>query len=213
MHNFFISHLWDNPPFFFAAAILVIFSICCHEYMHARVALFEGDPTAADLGHLTLNPLKQMGVFSLIMFAVLGIAWGQVPVNHGRMIRRRSPAIVAFAGPATNFILGVLFVLGSFLLQRFGYADNFPKFMLLYGGILNFTLFFLNMMPVPGLDGWWILTNFFPNLIRVNSEVVKGAFFVMILILFTCIDYIFMAAGHFAGMLFKLFALLFGAAA
>ena len=75
MSGLFITNLWRDPYFFFGAAFLVVFSICCHEFMHAWVAMKEGDCTAADAGHLTLNPLKQMGWFSLLLFAFLGIAW------------------------------------------------------------------------------------------------------------------------------------------
>ena len=79
--NLFINHLFTDPQYFFAIALLVMFSISFHEFSHAWMALREGDPTAADAGHLTLNPLKQMGIISLVMFAIIGIAWGQVPVN------------------------------------------------------------------------------------------------------------------------------------
>ena len=47
--------------------VVLVFSICCHEYSHARAALWQGDDTAKLLGHLTLNPLKQMGLPSLLM--------------------------------------------------------------------------------------------------------------------------------------------------
>ena len=51
--NLFITYLWRAPQFFFAVAILVIFSVTCHEFFHAWCALKLGDSTAADAGHLT----------------------------------------------------------------------------------------------------------------------------------------------------------------
>ena len=88
----FIARLIENPRVYAPLALIVIFSICAHELMHAWTALKQGDDTAARLGHLTLNPLKQMGVVSLVMFAFVGVAWGAVPVDPSRMRRRWSHA-------------------------------------------------------------------------------------------------------------------------
>jgi Zn-dependent protease len=57
----FIKLLFSDPRLFLSLALVVIFSICVHEFMHAYIALKNGDPTAADAGHLTVNPFKQMG--------------------------------------------------------------------------------------------------------------------------------------------------------
>lgn len=84
----FILRLKDDPVYFFMMSAIVIFSICFHEFSHARMALWMGDSTAADSGHLTLNPLKQMGVISLIMFLILGFAWGAVPVDPQKLRSR-----------------------------------------------------------------------------------------------------------------------------
>ena len=78
-----------------------------------------GDSTAADQGHLTLNPLKQMGMFSLIMLLVAGITWGQVPVNPNMMRRRYSHALVAAAGPLTNIALFFIFCVLAFVAHNF----------------------------------------------------------------------------------------------
>lgn len=107
--NLFITQLFEDPQRFFIWLLVVIFSICCHEFMHAWAALKQGDPTAADEGHLTLNPMKQMGPFSLVMLAVCGIAWGRVPVRPWQMRHRHSDALVSLAGPATNFGLFLIF--------------------------------------------------------------------------------------------------------
>ena len=65
----FIRYMWLDPRLFFSAVLIVVFSVCCHEFMHAFVALRMGDDTAARRGHLTLNPFKQMGWLSLLMSA------------------------------------------------------------------------------------------------------------------------------------------------
>ena len=63
--DIFIQRLFDDPRSFFMLTFIVVFSVCLHEYSHAQVALWMGDSTAADRGHLTLNPLKQMGWFCI----------------------------------------------------------------------------------------------------------------------------------------------------
>ena len=106
--------------------LVVVFSVCLHEYAHARAALWQGDATAAEQGHLTLNPLKQMGPMSLIMLLIIGIAWGAVPVNPGRMRHRYSDALVSFAGPATNLALflvsSLLFAFSALMFAKGGAA-------------------------------------------------------------------------------------------
>ncbi len=188
--NLFIENLWQNPPFFFGVGLVVIFSICCHEFMHAWMALKQGDDTAASREHLTLNPLKQMGVWSLVMFAFFGLAWGQVPVNPHKMRNRRSHALVAFSGPATNLLLALIFtLLAALTCQRFG--TPFSQAMLFYAGTLNFVLCFLNLLPIPGLDGWTLADTMFPRLRQMNSEFVKGTFFVLFMLLLLGIKYLF----------------------
>ena len=117
----FITKLWTAPQEFFLIALIVVFSICLHEYCHARCALLMGDPTAADRGHLTLNPFRQMGLFSLVMFLVAGIAWGMVPVDPEKARSRYpwGPAAIALAGPAANFALALA---GWLLFGFFGIA-------------------------------------------------------------------------------------------
>ena len=154
--NLFIQYLFKDPQFFFTWLVFVVFSICCHEFMHAYAALKQGDSTAADAGHLTLNPLRQMGTFSLIMLAVAGIAWGAVPVRPYLMRHRHSDALVAFAGPATNFGLFLIFGILCFLVTKFT-ENEFAANMLWLGSLLNIVLFLLNLLPIPVLDGGHIV--------------------------------------------------------
>ena len=80
--NIFLFSAFTDTRLFLLTTLVVVFSICLHEFVHAWTALQFGDTTAADRGHLTLNPLKQMGPMSIIMFLILGFAWGAVPVNR-----------------------------------------------------------------------------------------------------------------------------------
>ena len=172
-------------------AVVLVFSICCHEYMHARAALWQGDDTAKLLGHLTLNPLKQMGWFSLIMMLMVGLAFGKVPVNRARLRRPYGEAIVSFAGPFANLVLFVIFSIGLAVATVY---DVPPAGMICQvGGVLNSVLFMLNMIPVPPLDGYGILSSFFPEMRNHSSELVNGATFLLVMILFMSVQYLFMA--------------------
>jgi Zn-dependent protease len=175
-------------------AVVLIFSICCHEYMHARAALWQGDDTAKLSGHLTLNPLKQMGVVSLIMMLMVGLAFGQVPVNRAKLRRPYGEAFVSFAGPFANLVLFFIFSIGLAVSTIY---DIPPAAQICQiGGVLNSVLFMLNMAPFPPLDGYGIVTSFFPELRNRSSEFMNGATFLIIMILFMSIQYLFLAGGY-----------------
>ena len=196
MSRIFITALWQDPYWFFCASFLVVFSICCHEFMHAWVALKEGDPTAADEGHLTLNPIKQMGIYSLILLALFGIAWGQVPVNPANFRSRNSDLKVSLAGPLTNlapaFIM--LLICGILLFLGIQVENERAVSMIFYGCVLNQVLFVLNMLPVPGFDGFNVVRHFFPRFLQLRSEAGTIVTVVLIVLLFSCIKYLFALA-------------------
>ncbi len=193
----FITTLKTNPQLFFMWIFLVIFSVCCHEYAHAQVALWEGDTTARDEGHLTLNPLKQMGTLSLVMLAFIGLAWGAVPVNPQRMRRRISPLLVSLSGPGMNLVLYIIFtiLLHAFLVVKgmpLGAIDeNRMSEMFFLGAALNFILFVFNILPVPPLDGYAIFKFFSHRGLDEHSELVKGFFVCLILGVILGMQYVF----------------------
>ena len=192
--NLFITRAFTEPKTFCMITLVVVFSICLHEFFHAWTAMKFGDTTAADRGHLTLNPLKQMGPFSIIMFLVLGFAWGAVPVDNYvlRARNRHAPAIVALAGPATNFGLfligffffGFLFPRISYLVENEAAGQTIMEFFLILG-CYNAFLCIFNLLPVPGLDGWAALTEYVPRMKSLSSEFAKGVtIFLIFLFLF-----------------------------
>ena len=195
--NIFLSNLYDNPTYFLLVLLSVIPSICLHEYSHAQTALWMGDDTAAQQGHLTLNPLRQMGWTSIITFLIIGIAWGMVPVNRGNLTRKGA-VLVSFSGPLTNlglFLVSTAALLVMILLMKF-FDLRFPELLYSYFqilGIYNLVLFFLNMLPIPGLDGWGILSEFI-SFKNVNSEFIKGAMLLFMLAVFVCIGYLYKAS-------------------
>ena len=185
----FIQHLFRDPLAFFSMAAIVCFSVCCHEFMHAYTALRCGDDTAARCGHLTLNPVRQMGVISLIMLAFIGICWGQVPVDHSRLRNRACGALVALAGPLTNLLLALIFAILTYVTLRF-HQTRVTQF-LAYGSVINFVLTMLNLMPIPGLDGWETLNSLTGHKEKLSSEFSKGVVLFLMLALFAGIKYIY----------------------
>jgi len=148
----------------------VFASITLHELAHGWAAIWEGDDTPRAQGRMTGNPVVHMGMPSIVVFLIIGIAWGMMPVNpykfrHGKWGR----ILVAAAGPMMNLALAVvsLTILGFIsnpldLLSIFipwESGTNPIGTFLKTGGLLNLVLFALNMLPVPPLDGSVILSN------------------------------------------------------
>jgi len=194
----FISELFANPAFYVTWVIVVAFSICVHEYCHAYVALCEGDDTAFRSGHLSMNPLVVMGHKSLIMLAIVGLAWGAVPVNRSKFRHRYGAALVSFAGPGANLVLAVVFAFLSALVVRFVGAGPVKESygdMLRVGCWANSALFILNMLPIPLLDGWDVYSYIIPPMRRAG-RLFHGetAWAVVILLVFAGFRYLWSAA-------------------
>jgi len=168
----FITNLFsDNPAdrFYFLAVVLtVLVSIVLHELAHGWVAIRLGDPTPRIQNRMTGNPLVHMGPFSLLALALVGIAWGQMPVDPSRLRGRHGDALVSAAGPAMNLLLAIaaLTLLGG--IERFGpvaveggVLDNLTRFLFI-AGVFNLLLMAFNLLPAPPLDGSRILASYVP---------------------------------------------------
>lgn len=174
--------------FFF---IIIIPSAIIHEYSHAWMADRLGDPTARNLGRLTLNPIPHIDLFGTILmpvflFFVSGgnflFAYAKpVPFNPYNLRNpKKDTALVGIAGPASNIILAVVFG----LLVRYLPASNFSLFLeiIVYANIL---LAVFNMMPIPPLDGSKVLFAFLPDsawALRQNLE--RYGFIILIFFIF-----------------------------
>ena len=169
----FIDLITKNPEVYFSWVLVVMFSICLHELAHAYTALKLGDDTAADAGHLTLNPLVQMGPMSMVILCIIGIAWGAVPVTPSRLRGRAGYAVVAFAGPAANIVLAFIFafLVAIIPLLPIGAAQaQFVHDFVSLGAMTNVVLFIFNLIPIPMLDGWTVFSHFFPAMNRISPE-------------------------------------------
>ncbi|MDZ8104229.1 MAG: site-2 protease family protein [Nostoc sp. DedQUE12a] len=161
----FIETLFTEPIYFFRIIIIVIFSITLHELAHGWAAMSQGDNTPQKTGHLTLNPVVHMGKESIIFLCLMGIAWGQMPVNPSKF---RSPKLgnilVSAAGPLSNLTLGIIFILVLKLLANLSFSALFSAEFLYLAARINLTLFLFNLLPIPPLDGFHVFSEIFPKL-------------------------------------------------
>ena len=158
------------------ALLSVIPALLCitfHELAHGYTAYRLGDTTAKDMGRLTLNPIKHIDIFGLIMMLLFRFGWAKpVPVNMNRFKRPKwYMAITAIAGPLSNIILTVvvLFIYGILYALMGGNTVQDSS----VGGIvlniveriayLSAALAIFNLVPIPPLDGSKVLFSFFPE--------------------------------------------------
>ncbi|MFN6517510.1 MAG: site-2 protease family protein [Nostoc sp. CreGUA01] len=161
----FIETLFTEPIYFFRIIIIVVFSITLHELAHGWAAMSQGDNTPQKTGHLTLNPVVHMGKESIIFLCLMGIAWGQMPINPSKF---RSPKLsnilVSAAGPLSNLTLGILFIVLLKLFFNPNLSGLFSVEFLYLAARINLTLFLFNLLPIPPLDGFHVFSEIFPKL-------------------------------------------------
>ena len=151
-----------------ARIIVLIVAVTIHEFAHAWSAYQLGDPTAARLGRITLNPVAHfdpIGFIGMMMIAIgwPAFGWGKpVPVNPNLVRGHKSGmAITAAAGPLSNVILATVVVIPI----RFGGIEptGFVATLVTQWVFINLLLAAFNMIPIPPLDGSKILAGFLPN--------------------------------------------------
>ena len=152
--------------------VIIIFSAIIHEYWHAWTADYLGDPTAKNAGRLTLNPLAHIDFFGTILMPIfcLFISGGSflfayakpVPFNPYNLKNQKfGPALVALAGPFSNFITALIFGLMVRFLALGTLGDVLS--IVVYANLL---LAIFNLIPIPPLDGSHILMAFLPEKAR-----------------------------------------------
>ncbi len=173
----------------------VLIAMTFHEYAHAFTAYKLGDDTARSQGRLTLNPLKHIDPFGLIMFLFIGIGWGKPVQVDGRNLKRtisykKAEALVAFAGPLANFITAILFTVLYALLVKFnvltisgGRSTEIFGSIILYTIILNIGFGVFNLIPLPPLDGSKILKAFLPYNANRWFEENEKIFYIIFIVL------------------------------
>ena len=158
----------------FIYAIPILLAVSMHEAAHGWVAHLLGDSTAKQLGRLTANPLKHIDPIGtvavpLVLILVAGFPFGwakPVPVDVSNFQHpQKDMALVALAGPASNFFMAICWMLVMLLAIKVLPASNLAmilKEMAKMGVFFNIVLMVLNLLPVPPLDGGRIVTGVLP---------------------------------------------------
>lgn len=179
---FYLNDLAENPAAFAvylaAFAVAILTGLSFHEFTHAWAANELGDDTAARRGRLTLNPLAHLDPLGTALILLIGFGMAKpTPVDPRRLKYGplRGNAIVAFAGPASNFFFAAL----ASLPLRFGLVESHHAtisaivrsgsgeefvFLFLYFIVsLNVLLGIFNLLPIPPLDGFKVLGGLLPQ--------------------------------------------------
>lgn len=153
--------------------IVLLFSVMMHELAHGYIAYSLGDPTAKYEGRLTLNPLKHLDPFGSVILPLLLLlatggqgpifGWAKpVPINpYNFRDQKWGTFKVAISGPAINFSIAIIF---SLFIRFLNFPQLAPLIQLL--GIVvfyNFLWGIFNLVPIPPLDGSWILFKLMPQ--------------------------------------------------
>ncbi|MFC2171091.1 site-2 protease family protein [Acidobacteriota bacterium] len=198
---------FSRLPHYLIQYAVLVFSLTVHECAHAWTAYKLGDPTAKLKGRITLNPLVHLDPIGSVIFPILAIFMGipvigwanPVPVNPMNLRNpRRDHAIVAALGPGSNMMYALGFALLAHLfiaigggysplndgVQRYNTVIQPILFILIYGVLINLILALFNMIPVPPLDGSWILEGLVPESAAQKLAAIRPYGFLILLVLF-----------------------------
>jgi Zn-dependent protease len=166
------------------AVIILILSICVHEFGHAIIADKLGDSLPRSQGRVSLNPLVHADPIGTVGLPFLAMAFGAGPLGWGRPVEimphrmtrkltvRRAHMLVAAAGPLMNLLLAGVIVLVHIILLKTGViaadlgASKVPSTIhgaLSYAAYINLVLMFFNLVPAPPLDGGSVLLGLVPD--------------------------------------------------
>jgi Zn-dependent protease len=174
-------------------AILIAFAF--HEYAHALVADKMGDKTPRFQGRLTLNPFVHIDILGFIMILIAGFGWAKPVETNPRVYKNyyKDDLKVSLAGPVANLIVAFAFSIVMGLFIRF--AGIFPMsnnlINILFDIIkaivsINIVLFFFNLLPLPGLDGFHVFRDLFPSVFyKWADQLYRYQMFILIIFVAT----------------------------
>jgi len=175
--------LFSNPLETVIRIFCVLLCLTIHEVAHGFAALKLGDGTAKNMGRLTLNPIPHIDPIGGLLMLFGGFGWAKpVPIDPRNFTRkvtmRTGMAITAFAGPLSNLLFAFVVMLTHAILWNsgvlFGMNDvalnTYLTFYFTLTG-LNIGLAVFNLIPLPPLDGSWILSSFLPY--RMHNQYMR----------------------------------------
>jgi Zn-dependent protease len=175
---------------FVFVAVGWIISLCVHEFMHAVVAWKGGDRTVEARGYLTLDPRRYMNrqlsivlPIIIVLLGGIGLPGGAVMVDRRLIPSRRTRSLVAAAGPCTNAAFAVLCA-APLELHWIGGGHRLFASAIALLALLEVAVTVLNSLPIPGLDGFGILSPYLPDetvrsLVPMSPYVFLGLIFVL----------------------------------
>jgi Zn-dependent protease len=140
----------------------ILLAISVHEFGHAAVAYMLGDSTAKDNGRMTLDPIKHIDPIGFLMLIIAKIGWARpVPVNPRNFKHERiGNILVSLAGSFFNIVTAVLFI---YIINY----NNINIFALneMLEAIVMYNIGFgaFNLLPIPPLDGWGVVSSLLPR--------------------------------------------------
>ena len=169
----YLTNLWNTLDFgtlrdAAVQLLAVLFCLTVHETCHGLAALALGDPTAKRQHRLSLNPLRHIDWFGLLMMLVAGFGWARpVPVNPNYFKKpRQGMALTALAGPASNLLLALLLLSPARLIYTYAHYSVFNQTALDFltsTAALSIGLGLFNLIPIPPLDGSKVLAVLLPE--------------------------------------------------
>ena len=169
----YLTNLWNTLDFgtlrdAAVQLLAVLFCLTVHETCHGLAALALGDPTAKRQHRLSLNPLRHIDWFGLLMMLVAGFGWARpVPVNPNYFKKpRQGMALTALAGPASTLLLALLLLIPARLIYTYAHYSVFNQTALDFltsTAALSIGLGLFNLIPIPPLDGSKVLAVLLPE--------------------------------------------------
>ena len=162
--------------------VAIAVAISVHEFGHAYSAHLLGDDTAKMYGRMTLNPAKHLDIMGLIAMLIVHIGWAKpVPVNPNNFKNYKvGNVIVSLAGVTANIIISIICVIIKKHVNMYAITEITSAII-----IYNVSFAAFNLLPIPPLDGWGVISSFIPykyNEIAYKYESMSSIIFLVLII-------------------------------